>query len=227
MKKLLALLLACTTLTCAFASCGDEDDDKDEKTTKSSAADEEESEEESEEETEEETEEESEEETEEETEEESEEETEEETTKSKKKDDDETDVEAVDLEFGDPVSVTEKDILGKWELYAMIGEDETMVGDYMGAPIGAFLHLEFNDDGSFLMYSAISDDLGDPTEAEWSVEDGKIVLDGEAAEDEDMYYDGTYLVLNAEDEVMAFVKVDEFTPFDYDAWLEELMAQYE
>ncbi len=45
LKRILAMLLACTMTACAFASCGDDDDDdKDEKTTKSDKADDEEDE---------------------------------------------------------------------------------------------------------------------------------------------------------------------------------------
>ena len=44
LKRILAMLLACTMTACAFASCGDDDDDKDEKTTKSDKADDDEDE---------------------------------------------------------------------------------------------------------------------------------------------------------------------------------------
>jgi hypothetical protein len=95
-------------------------------------------------------------------------------------------------------------------------------------PLGALFQMEVKADGTGTLGSMM-----DPEEIQefaWTIEDGSIKL---TTEDDDTAvigeYDGTYLSLHEEDEdseIVVMVSVKEFTEFDYDAWLEEMMGAY-
>ena len=205
MKKLIALLMACTTMTCMFASCGDKEEDSsvsDESSVSEESVDETTTEETTEEETTEET---TEAETEEET---TEEETEEKTTH----------------EYIDADATA---FLGKWECEKIVAEGEEMT-DFMGIPVYAMFQLEIKEDNTASMPDTMAElslseeyltytwGMVSETEIEIVNTDGDSML---------LTLDGDYLIGTEEgsDEQLYLVNVDEFTPFDF----EEFMNSFE
>lgn len=214
MKKLIALLMACTTMTCMFASCGDEETES----SDSSASVSEESNEETT--TEEET-------TEAETT--TEEVTEEDTTveeESSETEDDAMGEESTEVVTHEYIDADATAFIGKWECEKMVVEGEEMT-DLMGIPIYAVFQLDIKDDNTASMadnmaeYSGTEEGLTytwgmvSETEIEISNETGAMLLTME----------GDKLVGTEEgyDEQIYLVKVDEFTPFDF----EEFMNSFE
>lgn len=209
MKKLLALLMACATMTCAFASCGD---DTEESSVSESSSVAESSEEET---TEEDT-------TEEDT---TEEATEEDTTEedSDVADGEET-TEAVEKTTYEYIEDADKTpFLGKWECEKLVLEGEEMT-DLMGLPLYAVFQLEVKEDGTAMMAEAVAE-LSDSEEAityTWGVvSDTEIAIVD--ADDNAMLFtlDGNYLIGTEEgyDEQLYLAKVDEFTPFDFEEFM--------
>ncbi|MDE5771048.1 MAG: hypothetical protein K2I06_05385 [Ruminococcus sp.] len=200
MKKLLALLVACTTMTCIFASCGN--DDKDEGTSaKDTSVSEESGDETATEET-----------TEEET-------TEEETTEEITEAETEEDTESATHEYIDADATA---FLGKWECESMVVDGEELT-DFMGVPIYVMFQFDIKEDGTALTAET---ELADAVEYTWGMVS--------ETEIEIVSVDGDSLTFTLEDDKLAgrdtesddviyLVKVDEFTPFD----LEEYMNSFE
>ena len=186
MKKLIALLTACTAMTCLFASCGkDEDKDDDDKkaskknsTSVSESADEDEKDgkddkdADDEETTEEETEEEEEETTEEEEDESSEEDDDTDEKKSEKKDDKKKDDKKKDSGSASAGgSITQAEFTGMW-----ISHDEDYDGLYLG--------FDFNDNGS-------GDLIMDFSELMRFDSNGGLIFGGEAVDSDMVTFDGS------------------------------------
>lgn len=215
MKKLIALLMACTTMTCMFASCGDEETES----SDSSASVSEESSEETT--TEEET-----------TEAETtttEEVTEEDTTveeETSETEDDAMGEESIEVVTHEYIDADATAFIGKWECEKMVVEGEEMT-DFMGIPVYAMFQLEIKDDNTASMAENMAEyndteegmtytwGMVSETEIEISNETGAMLLTME----------GDKLVGTEEgyDEQIYFAKVDEFTPFDF----EEFMNSFE
>lgn len=202
MKKLLALLVACTTMTCAFVSCGK--DEKDESSvSKESSVSEESSEETT-------TETSAEEET-----------TEEETTVSEAEG--ETDAgteEDTEITTHEYIDADATAFLGKWECESMVIDGEELT-DFMGIPIYAMFQFDIKDDGTA---STAQTELTDTVDYTWGM-----VSENEM---EIVSVDGTALTFALEgdklaghdtesDDVIYLVKVDEFTPFDMEEFMNE------
>ena len=213
MKKLLALLMACATMTCAFASCGDEKADgsstSDESSVSESSADK----------------------TETDNQEESDEETTEETSEDESVSDGETtdDTEKTTYQFLEDVDSTV--FVGKWECEKLVVEGEEMT-DFMGMPLYAVYQIEIKEDGTAVMGESLNEisDAEVSMTYEWGViSDTEMAIvndDGDA-----MYFtfDGTYIIGTEEgyDEQIYFIKVDEFTPFDFEAFMNEFQEGLE
>ena len=199
MKKLIALLMACTTMTCVFASCGNEE--KESSVSNDTSVSDESSEETTEPITEEETEEET-------TEEETEAETEEETEKTTRE----------YLEDADATA-----FLGKWECEKMVVDGEEMT-DFMGIPVYAVFQLDIKNDNTASMadtFAEFSDSEETITYTWGMVSDTEMEIVNEDGDAMLLTIDGDYLVGTEEgyDEQIYLVKVDEFTPFDFESFM--------
>lgn len=208
MKKLLALLMACATMTCAFASCGDEKEGSSSSSTSVSESSE--------------TETTTEEVTEEET-------TEEETTEAETASDiteteaETTTVEKVTYEYIEDADKTP--FIGKWECEKLIIEGEEMT-DLMGIPLYAVFQLEINEDGTAVMAEAVAE-LSDSEEAvtyTWGVvSDTEIAIVNTDGDSMLLTLEEDYLVGTEEgyDEQLYLAKVDDFTPFDFESFMND------
>lgn len=212
MKKLLALLMACATMTCAFASCGDEKEESSSGSTSVSESSE--------------TETTTEEVTEEET-------TEEETTETEaetESDTAETETEAettavekVTYEYIEDADKTP--FLGKWECERLIIEGEELT-DLMGIPLYAVFQLEIKEDGTAMMAEAVAE-LSDSEEAvtyTWGVvSDTEIAIVNTNGDSMLLTLEEDYLVGTEEgyDEQLYLAKVDDFTPFDFESFMND------
>lgn len=211
MKKLLALLVACTAITCSFVSCGDSESESSSVSDSASVSEESSEEESSEEETTEE-----------------EEETTEEESEDSEESSDEDSAEEVEkttheyIEDGDPTP-----FLGKWECEKMVIEGEEMT-DLMGIPVYAVFQLEIKDDFTAVMGESTAE-MSDAEEAivyTWGiVSETEIEIVNDLGDAMMLTLDGDYLVGTEEgfDEQIYLAKVDDFTPFDF----EEFMSQFE
>ena len=218
MKKLLALLMACATMTCAFASCGDDDTKGSESESESSVSES------------------SEEKTETTTEEEEEETTEEETTETDTAEDaDMTDeentntIEKTTYEFIEDADKTA--FIGKWECEKLVVEGEEMT-DLMGMPLYAVYQLEVKEDGTAVMGESLNE-LSDAEVSmiyEWGViSDNEMAVINEDGDSMLFELSGDYMIGTEEgyDEQIYFVKVDEFTTFDFEAFMAEFQEGLE
>lgn len=212
MKKLLALLMACATMTCAFASCGDEKEESSSGSTSVSESSE--------------TETTTKEVTEEET-------TEEETTEAEaetESDTAETETEAettavekVTYEYIEDADKTP--FLGKWECERLIIEGEELT-DLMGIPLYAVFQLEIKEDGTAMMAEAVAE-LSDSEEAvtyTWGVvSDIEIAIVNTNGDSMLLTLEEDYLVGTEEgyDEQLYLAKVDDFTPFDFESFMND------
>ena len=220
MKKLLAVLMACTMITGAFASCGDKEKDSSEVSEESSVSESVAEESESEAETS------AEEESEEEEEESSEEESEEEEEEAEEYDiDSEGITEKPTLyQFLDNADITP--FVGKWECEKIIIEGEEMT-DFMGMPLYAVYQLNVLDDGTAVMGETLNDysDNEVAKHYDWGVLDENEMAIINEEEDMSMRFtlEDNYLVGHEEgyDEEIYFVKVDTFTPFDFEAFVND------
>lgn len=219
MKKLLALLMACATMTCAFASCGDDEADSSSTSSESSVS--ESSEDETEEDT---TEEDT---TEEDT-------TEEDTAETDALEDSEettAEIELTTYEFIEDADMTA--FVGKWECEKIVVEGEEAT-DLMGIPLYAVYQLEVKDDGTAVMGESLND-ISESEEdvsmtCEWGVvSDTEMAIINETGNYTLFTLDGDYLVLSEAgyDEQMYFKYVEEFTPFDYEAFMAEFQEGLE
>ncbi len=198
MKKLIALLMACTTMTCVFASCGNEE--KESSVSKDNSVSDESSEETT-------------------TEPVTEEETEEETTEEETETKEET--EKTTREYLEDADATA--FLGKWECEKMVVEGEEMT-DLMGIPVYAVFQLDIKDDNTASMADTFAE-FSDSEEAityTWGmVSDTEMEIVNEDGDAMLLTIDGDYLVGIEEgfDEQIYLVKVDEFTPFDFESFI--------
>lgn len=212
MKKLFALLMACATMTCAFASCGDEKEgssSNDTSVSESSVAEETTTEEATEEET-------------------TEADTEADTTEDSAETEIETSaVEKTTYEFIEDADKTA--FLGKWECEKLVVEGEEMT-DLMGLPLYAVFQLEVKEDGTATMAEAAAE-ISESEEAvtyTWGVvSDTEIAIID--ANDNAMLLtlEGDYLVGTEEgyDEQLYLAKVDEFTPFDFESFMNDFQLE--
>lgn len=208
MKKLLALLIACTTITCAFASCGDKEEDSSSSSTSVAESSETETT------------------TEEVTETTTESETEAET------DTDETSTEEIETSAVEKTTheyIEDADktpFVGKWECEKLIVEGEELT-DVMGLPLYAVFQLEIKEDGTAMMAEAVAE-LSDSEEAvtyTWGViGDNEIEIVDENSNAMTLTLSDNYLVGTEEgyDEQLYLAKVDEFTPFDFESFMNDL-----
>ena len=219
MKKLLALLMACATMTCAFASCGEEKGDgsastSEESSVSESGADEVESDNADKSEEDETSEEES-------SEEESEEESEEDSEADEEATESTDDVQKTTYQFLDDVDKSA--FIGKWECEKLVVEGEEMT-DFMGMPLYAVYQLDIKEDGTAIMGESLNE-LSDAEVTmvyEWGViSENEIAIINDIGDTMRFEYDGTYIIGTEEgyEEEIYFVKVDEFTPFDFEAFM--------
>lgn len=221
MKKLLALLMACATMTCAFASCGNDEADSSSTSSESSVS---ESSEEATETT-------------------TEEVTEEDTTEEESADNTSSDtpedaseettaeIERTTYKFIEDADKTA--FLGKWECERLVVEGKESK-DLMGIPLYAVYQLEIKDDGTAVMGESLNDISESEEDVSMTYEWG-VVSDTEMAMiNENGYYmlftiDGDYLVGTEEgyDEQIYFKNVEDFTPFDYEAFMAEFQEGLE
>jgi len=208
MKKLLALLMACATITCAFASCGEEKEESSaNKTSVSESSAEAE-------------------ETEDTTEEASEEETTEAETTTEDSAETESDTSAVEKTTYEFIEDADKTaFLGKWECTKLVVEGEEME-DLMGLPLYAVFQLEIKEDGTASMAEAVAE-LSESEVAityTWGVvSDTEIAIVDSNDNSMLLTLDGDYLIGTEEgyDEQLYLAKVDEFTPFDFESFMND------
>ena len=212
MKKLLALLIACTTLTCAFASCGDKEEDSSSSSTSVSESSE----------------------TETTTESETEAETDADETSAEESETDADETSAEESETSAVERTTHEYIedadktpyLGKWECDKLVVDGEE-VQDLMGLPLYAVFQLEINEDGTAMMAQAVAE-LSDSEEAvtyTWGViGDNEIEIVDENNNAMTLTLSDNYLIGTEEgyDEQLYLAKVDEFTPFDFESFMNDL-----
>ena len=216
MKKLIALLMACATMTCAFASCGEEKADgsstvSDESSVSESSVDESE------------TDSADKDEVDEDTTEESEVEDSEEDAVSDDENTEDTTEQATAFQFLEDADNTM--FVGKWECEKLVVEGEEMT-DFMGMPLYAVYQLDIKDDGTAVMGESLNDisDAEVSMTYEWGViSDTEMAIINDDGTAMRFTYDGTYIIGTEEgyDEQIYFVKVDEFTPFDFEAFMNE------
>lgn len=205
MKKLLALLVACTTMTCAFVSCGE--DEKDESSvSKESSVSEESSEETT-------TETSAEEET-----------TEEETTVSEAED--ETDAgteEDTEITTHEYIDADATAFLGKWQCVKAVVDGEE-VNNIDRIPLYVW-QMDFQEDGKVLFGDFMSENID--VDYTWHmISDKEIEIDDNLGDVLLLTAEGDYLI-NAEDgEELYFSKVDEFTAFG-DADMTAFLGKWE
>lgn len=212
MKKLLALLMACATMTFAFASCGNDEGSESESESSISESSEEET-------------------TEETTEEVTEEDTTEETTEEDTDAEEETTegVEKPTFEFIEDADKTA--FLGKWECEKLVVEGEEMT-DLMGIPLYAVYQLEIKEDGTAIMGESLNE-LSDAEVSmiyEWGViSDNEIAVINDDGDSMVFTLEGEYMVGTEDgyDEQIYFVNVDDFTPFDFESFMGEFQEGLE
>ncbi len=201
MKKLSALLVACTAMTCVFTSCGDEKKDESSVSDDVSVS------------------------VQDETESSAEEETTEESSDSESEPTDE--IQNTSHEYLDDADPTA--FLGKWECEKIIINGEEMA-DIVGMPVYAVYQYDVMEDGTVgmsdsLMEIATEEDNFDytwgmisETEIEIVSPDGKTVP---------FTLDGDYLVdVDSESGMEIYLKkVDEFTSFDYKGFMDNYQSQ--
>lgn len=208
MKKLLAVLTACMSVTCIFSSCGDEKKDDSSASESSSVSVQDETESTAESVTEESAEAVTEESTEEETEPVSEEVTEITTHEY--------------LEDADPTA-----FLGKWECEKILVDGEE-IDNLMGMPVYTLYQYDIMDDGTAgisdsLMAIATEDDMLDYT---WGlISENEIEIVGANGTVIQFTLDGDYLVNSESNTEVYLKKVDEFTPFDFQAFVDDYQSQ--
>ncbi|MDE6832674.1 MAG: hypothetical protein K2J39_00275, partial [Ruminococcus sp.] len=215
------------TMTYAFASCGNDDEagDADKSSTSSESSVSESSEEETDTETT--TEEESESESEEDT-------TEEDTTVTDSVNESTTKENDSEMKFIEPVEKTTYEFIsdaddtaffGKWECEKIVSEGEEIT-DLMGIPLYAIYQLEIKDDGTAIM----GESLNEMSDAEVAmtyecgmISDTEMAIINEDGDSMVFTIDGDYMIGTEEgyNEQLYFVKVDEFTPFDFEAFMNE------
>lgn len=208
MKKLLAILVACTTMTCAFVSCGE--DEKDESSvSKESSVSEESSEETT---------------------------TEAETTTTEETTETETESDTTgeedsglvtgDTEFTTHAVIEDADktaFIGKWQGEKVEYEGET-VTDVMGLPVYALFQYEFLEDGTVALGDALTQMTGmEVTGITWGVigENQIEVVNAEQQTANVFTLEGDYLISEEQGQVTYITKVDEFTPFDLEEFMNE------
>ncbi|MDE5584111.1 MAG: hypothetical protein K2J08_10460 [Ruminococcus sp.] len=197
MKKLLALLVACTAITCSFASCGEKEEDS---ASDSLVISDESSEESSE---------------------------EEETTEESTEEIEEDTTEAVEkttyqyIEDGDPTP-----FLGKWECEKMVIDGNEMT-ELMGIPVYVVFQLEIKDDFTAVMAESATEmiDAESAITYTWGIiSDTEIEIVNETGDSMLLTLDGDYLVGTEEgyEEQIYLTNVDEFTPFDMEEFMNSL-----
>ncbi len=206
MKKLLALLAACTTMTCAFASCGDEEkessvskeasvsDESSGETTAESADGTEESS----------------------TEAESEEEAESESEESQEETEPETEEDTGESD--------QPSFIGKWKGEKAVVDGEE-VNSIDGIPAYVF-QVDFKEDGT-LLFGDIMTELVEESNYTWSmVSDTEIEAVNDDGADALFVIEDDYLVSIEGDDKIYLSKVDEFTAFG-DADLSAFLGKWE
>ena len=216
MKKLLAFLAACATMTCMFASCGDKEEESTVSSESSVSA--ESSEETAEETTEEVAEEETTEVSEEETE-----ETEEETPAEESQEETESETHEY-IEDADTTA-----FIGKWEC-EKISTDGEEVDELMGIPVYALYQYDIMEDGT----AGISESLmevateEDKLEYTWGlISENEIEIVSSDGDTIQFTLDGDYLVSidEATKTEIYLKKVDEFQYFDFQAFIDNYQQE--
>ncbi len=204
MKRLLALLVACTTITCIFASCG-EDEKKESSASGESSVSEESSEEETTTET----------------------SVEEVTTKTEENEEtepeQEEDTESVTNENSD--NSDSPSFLGKWNGVKAIVDGEE-VNNISGFPAYVF-QIDFQEDGKVL-FGDLMTELINESDYTWSmISDNEIEVVDESGMNALFIIEGDYLVSieNGNDKIY-LSKVDEFTAFG-DADMTAFLGKWE
>lgn len=218
MKKLLALLMACTTITCAFASCGDNDDESSTsgESSVSQAATEAETDAATEAETT------------------TEAVTEEETTEAVTESDAEEETTgeedgglvAGDTEFTTHAIIEDADktaFIGKWQ-GEKVEYDGEVVDNVMGLPVYALFQYEFKEDGTVALGETLTQMTGmEITGITWGVigENEIEVVNAEQQTSNVFKLDGDYLIAEEQGQVTYLAKVDDFTPFDLEGFMND------
>lgn len=125
-----------------------------------------------------------------------------------------------------------KKYVGLWECNKMEVNGRVYEESFMdsGIPLHAVYRLDVKEGGVGVLVSPMSaiagDSSGDSDSFYWSVEDGKLKLQGATEEDVILltYDNGTLIMDEGEgvDEIKAyFGKVEEFSEFDFGKWAEE------
>lgn len=199
MKKLLALLVACTTMTCIFASCGEDEKDESSVSGESSV-----SEEASEETT-------------------TEISVEEETTVSETEAETEEDTEITTHEYIDADATA---FLGKWECESMVIDGEELT-DFMGIPIYAMFQFDIKEGGTA---NTPPTDVTDTVEYTWGmISENEIEIVSEDGTALTFVFEGDKLAGHdtESDDVIYLIKVDDFTPFNMEEFMNESSGNVE
>ncbi len=210
MKKLLALLASCAAMTCMFSSCGDEEkessvskdasvsDESAGETTAESVTKAEEATAEPE----------------------TQGESESEETETEPESEGTTEVITHEyIEDADPTA-----FLGKWECEKMVIDGEELT-DYMGIPIYAMFQFDIKEDGTA---NTPQTELADTAEYTWGmVSEEEIEIVSENGSALVFSFEGDKLAGHdtESDDVIYLVKVDEFTPFDFNEFMNQSQSE--
>jgi len=223
MKKLLAVLVSCMAITCSFASCGSDSEGTETNNNSSSQQSTQAT-------------------TEAQTEAETEAETEEDTTEAETEEDTDSDEEEgtqVETKPAYDGEVDESLFLGKWEADKLVdGEEELSdMSSIVGAeiPVAVVYQFEFKEDGtvgmadSFMsLASSMSGEEVDMPEYTWTIT-GEDEIQVYCEEENEVIFftlKDDMLVSEDDDGMSIYLKkVDEFTEFDYDEFMNNMMAQ--
>ncbi|MDE6092747.1 MAG: hypothetical protein K2G14_06585, partial [Ruminococcus sp.] len=111
--------------------------------------------------------------------------------------------------------------LGKWECEKAVINGEEMT-DVDGIPLCLMFQLDFKENGTVLLGEAMAEFM-EETSYSWSMESKNEIVVIDENDDLMMFTaDGDYLVgFDSSDDMIYLVRVDEFTPFDIESFMNE------
>ncbi|MDE5620057.1 MAG: hypothetical protein K2I80_06000 [Ruminococcus sp.] len=196
MKKLLAVLTACMAVTCIFSSCGDEKKDDSSVSESSSVSVRDEAESTTE-------------------------------TVTEELSEEETEYASEEITTHEYIDADATVFLGKWECEKILVDGEA-IDDLMGMPVYISYQYDIMEDGTAglsesLMAIATEDDMLDYT---WGlISENEIEIVGANGSVIQFKLDGDYLISSENNTEIYLKKVDEFTPFDFQAFVDDYQSQ--
>ncbi|MDE7138341.1 MAG: hypothetical protein K2O29_07795 [Ruminococcus sp.] len=196
MKKLLAVLTACMAVTCIFSSCGDEKKDDSSVSESSSVSVRDEAESTTE-------------------------------TVTEELSEEETEYVSEEITTHEYIDADATAFLGKWECEKILVDGEA-IDDLMGMPVYISYQYDIMEDGTAglsesLMAIATEDDMLDYT---WGlISENEIEIVGANGSVIQFKLDGDYLISSENNTEIYLKKVDEFTPFDFQAFVDDYQSQ--